>query len=142
MTFNMDINLCDYAGIYSITTTIDNRFYIGSTVNLWRRYKDHNHRLKNKIHANKYMQAFSNKYGLDKFSFNLLYVCKNTCLRYNEKLWIDILKPQFNIKPIIERPYFEDEIYFNIQSIVSPLEQIVRENNKDNSILFFKEYSK
>jgi hypothetical protein len=33
-------------------------------------------------------------------------------LVYNEKLLIDSLKPQFNIKKIVNRPYFDDEIRF------------------------------
>jgi group I intron endonuclease len=124
MNFTIEDTLYNYSGIYSITTTIDNRFYIGSTVNFWRRYQDHRTKFRNGNHANGYMKAFVNKYGLDKFSFNLLYICKSTCLKYNEKLWIETLKPQFNIKKIIERPYFEDEKAFNWEKMRKQFEDI------------------
>lgn len=121
MNFTIEHNLHRTSGIYSITNSIDARFYIGSTINFWRRYGDHKGRLKHKEHANKYLQAFSNKYGIDKLNFNLLYPCKNTCLRYNEKLWIELLKPQFNLKKLITRPYFDDEIQFEIKNYKPPL---------------------
>lgn len=117
MKFTIEDSLCDSSGIYSITNSIDPRFYIGSAKNYWRRYVDHRAALRRNDHANKYLQAFSNKYGIDKFSFNLLYLCKNTCLRFNEKLWIENLKPQFNLKKLITRPYFEDEKIYDFNKI-------------------------
>lgn len=124
MQFNIENILSYRSGIYSITNSVDNRFYLGSTINFRKRYLDHRNRLKNKNHNNKYIQAFSNKYGIETFSFNLLFLCKNTCLVYNEKLWIELLKPQFNIKPIVQRPYFDDEIHWSISSVATPLELI------------------
>lgn len=117
MKYNIDTNISMRSGIYSITNSLDNRFYIGSTIDFWRRYCDHKHKLKKGSHANKYLQAFSNKYGIETLSFDLLFVCKNTCLCFNEKLWIDLLKPVFNIKPIIHRPYYEDEKIFSIDQM-------------------------
>lgn len=133
MIFNIPSILYYSSGIYSITSSIDNRFYIGSTVCFKRRFQDHKSRLNNKNHNNKYIQAFANKYGTHTLSFNLLYLCKNTCLVFNEKLWIDKLKPQFNIKPIITRPYFDDELLYDIQSIKSPLESLRIEFNENSS---------
>lgn len=117
MKFNVPENLATYSGIYTITNNRDNRFYIGSTINFKRRYSDHKSMFKKNKHANPYLQAFVNKYGLESMSFNILYPCKNTCLVYNEKTWIDTLKPQFNIKKIINRPYYEDEIRYNMDSL-------------------------
>ena len=115
MIFNIEESLCDMSGIYSITTSIDNRFYIGSTINFWRRYVDHRAKFKKGNHANKYMQAFASKYGLNTFSFNLLFICKNSCLIHSEKFWIEVLRPQFNIKPIIQRPYIEDVARYDLE---------------------------
>lgn len=113
MLFNIPDNMWYNSGIYSITNSIDSRFYIGSTICFRRRFLDHRSSFKKKKHANPYLQSFVNKYGLETISFNILYPCKNTCLVYNEKLWIENLKPQFNIKKIINRPYFADELAFN-----------------------------
>lgn len=114
MDLNIEIYFRHYSGIYAIRSYLDDRFYIGSAVNFWKRYSDHKNRLKNNKHPNRYLQAYSNKYGLDKLYFDLLYLCKNTCLVANEKLWIEELKPQFNMRKIIQRPHFEDEKKYDI----------------------------
>jgi len=114
MIYNSDINLKNKGGIYKISTDIDNRIYIGSTNNFYKRYNDHKRKLIKKNHANKYLQSFFDKYGKNSLSFEILTICKNSCLLYSEKYFIAILKPNFNIKKIIERKYFEDEVEYDL----------------------------
>lgn len=131
MLFNIPENISHSSGIYTITNSYDNRFYIGSTTNFKRRYNDHKNRLIKKKHANPYLQSFTNKHGFGTLSFNLLYVCDKQCLVFNEQHWIEILTPQFNIKKIINRPISDDEMKYNnsllliqIKNMKSPLQNI------------------
>ncbi len=118
MKFNIDLSFKHSSGIYIITNDVDDRIYIGSTINFWKRFSDHKRKLTLNTHANKHIQAFSKKYGIESLSFNLLLLCKNTCLLFNEKQCIELLKPKFNVKPIIERKYFDDGIIYNEEYIM------------------------
>lgn len=121
MLFNIPYNLSEACDIYTITNNIDPRFYIGSTLCLKRRYFDHKNRLKKKKHANPYLQSFTNKYGITILSFNLLFICDKRCLVFNEKHWIDTLKPQLNVKKIINRHISDDEMKYNNEQWIKEL---------------------
>lgn len=60
------------SGIYKITNTVDDRFYIGSAVELWDRCRTHRIALLAKNHYNDYLQRFVDKYGIDKLKFELV----------------------------------------------------------------------
>jgi group I intron endonuclease len=55
------------SGIYKITTLHNGHFYIGSSLSLKKRMKDHRNALKNNIHHVLYMQKVYNKYGESNF---------------------------------------------------------------------------
>ena len=56
-------------GIYKIINVVNNKFYVGSTVNVSRRRARHFSELRNNKHNNKYLQAAWNKYGEKAFIF-------------------------------------------------------------------------
>lgn len=57
--------------IYKITNTQTNQNYIGQTINIARRYREHFRTLRNNAHDNpKFLQASWNKYGEANFTFN------------------------------------------------------------------------
>ena len=66
-------NLKNICGIYKITNTITNNFYIGSTVNFYNRFKKHRHSLNNNKHENIHLQRAFNKYGEDFFEFKIIF---------------------------------------------------------------------
>jgi group I intron endonuclease len=113
MISNIHNSLKNKGGIYKISNTIDERIYIGSTNNFQKRYNDHKKKLSIQTHANKYLQAFCNKYGSDALLFEILTICKNGCLLYSEQYFIKLLIPEFNIKRIIERKVFSDELEYD-----------------------------
>lgn len=59
-------------GIYKITNTVNDNFYIGSAVNLKRRHTRHFSELRNQKHNNKRLQAAWNKYGEKSFVFTIV----------------------------------------------------------------------
>jgi len=100
MRFNLQESIKNESGVYIIKNSIDDRCYIGSTIDFYQRFQDHKSSLLNNKHANQILQNFVNKYGLNTLSFNILCFCNNKVLRYNEKLLMDELRPSFNIKPL------------------------------------------
>jgi group I intron endonuclease len=88
------------SGIYKITNLINNKFYIGSAVNLRIRYVQHfNTLIKNK-HKNKKLENSVKKYGFNNFKFEILVTCPKEYLLKLEQWFIDNLKPEYNIAPI------------------------------------------
>lgn len=63
------------ASIYGIKNVIDNKIYIGSSINYKRRKHQHFYELKNKIHSNEYLQRAYDKYGKEKFHMFLIEEC-------------------------------------------------------------------
>lgn len=85
-------------GIYKITNITNNKFYIGSSVNINKRKLHHLHLLRNSKHGNTYLQKSWNKYGEKSFDFEILEFCENIIER--EQYYIDTLKPTYNLNPV------------------------------------------
>lgn len=78
------------SGIYKITCLINNKIYIGSAVNLFKRKTNHFSDLNKNKHKNKHLQNAFNKYGIDKFTFEVLEHVDTNLLIIREQFWIDI----------------------------------------------------
>jgi len=59
-------------GIYKITNKIDNKFYIGSSVDIRQRWYRHKSMLRNSCHTNQHLQNAWNKYGENCFEFEII----------------------------------------------------------------------
>lgn len=64
-------------GIYKILNKINNKFYIGSSINIRKRIKEHERCLKFGIHSNKHLQSAWDKYGSNNFEFIIIEKYKN-----------------------------------------------------------------
>jgi len=82
-------------GIYKIIDLTNNIFYIGSSVNIYFRWKRHLNQLKNNNHSNFWLQKIYNCYGEKNLSFEILELCEN--LKEREQYYLDTLKPKINI---------------------------------------------
>lgn len=60
------------SGIYCILNLENNKKYIGSSMNISRRWMDHKRNLNNNVHINKHLQFAWNKYGKDLFKFFII----------------------------------------------------------------------
>lgn len=76
--------------IYKIINLIDNKIYIGQTINYTKRKRNHINKLKNNKHHNEHLQNSWNKYGEESFSFEIIEECKIAELDKKEKYYIDI----------------------------------------------------
>ena len=83
----------DNTGIYKIINIINNKIYIGSSVNLYKRKKEHFNKLKKNIHKNIHLQSSYNKYGEENFIFEIIeYIEDKYLLIGREQYWINEFK--------------------------------------------------
>jgi hypothetical protein len=54
-------------GVYGILNTLTSRIYVGSSVNVSRRWNAHRWELETGRHINKHLQRAWDKYGIDAF---------------------------------------------------------------------------
>lgn len=87
MTDGFEKTIC---GIYSITNQVNGKIYIGQSVNIFARWKNHLTGLYGGYHTNKHLQNSFDKYGENNFDFNIIKVCKPLYLDRFEKLYIRI----------------------------------------------------
>ena len=85
-------------GIYKIQSIIKpRRCYVGSSINIKKRWNDHLKRLRNNHHENIKLQRHYNKYGESDFVFIILEPCLPNFLLIREQYYIDKFNPYFNL---------------------------------------------
>lgn len=82
------------SGVYKITNTVTNEYYIGSSKNINQRWAYHKCPSSWKRCSNKKLYIAFQQYGLDKFKFEI--VEETTNLKEMEQYYIDLLKPSYN----------------------------------------------
>jgi group I intron endonuclease len=76
--------------VYQITNTANGRMYVGSTVNLKKRWSSHRRELRKNGHVNGRLQNAYNKYGAECFRFSIVELVSDTAkLLEREQFWID-----------------------------------------------------
>ena len=83
-------------GIYKITNTVTGDFYIGSSKDVKRRWAAHKWPSTWKNNSNNPMYHDMQKYGLDKFVFEVLAEVEIEELKVTEQKFIELLKPAYN----------------------------------------------
>ena len=84
------------SGIYKITNTITGDFYIGSSNNVKLRWREHKWPSTwNRCKSNPMYQDMQ-KYGTDKFAFEILTEVEPEHLKETEQYFIETLKPIYN----------------------------------------------
>ncbi|USL89444.1 intron-associated endonuclease 1 [Bacillus phage vB_BceH_LY2] len=80
--------------VYEIKNTINNKRYVGSSVDVERRIATHKSTLMNDKHKSKPLQCDFNLYGIENFVFNVIkeFDCEEECKDYE----YDIIKTEFD----------------------------------------------
>ena len=84
------------SGIYKITNTITGDFYIGSSKNVKERWKAHKRKSVWNRFPNSQLYKDMKKYGIDKFSFQVIAEVEIGKLKEMEQKLIETLKPTYN----------------------------------------------
>ena len=87
---NEEIKSNKISGVYKIMNTINNKIYIGSSINIKYRWTEHKRYLKNNKHHSNHLQRSWNKYGKNNFKFEILEECKETDLLIREQYYLDL----------------------------------------------------
>ena len=84
------------SAVYKITNTITGDFYIGSSKNIKNRWRDHKCPSRWNDNPNNPMYLDMQKYGVDKFAFEILAEVEEGSLKEAEQQFIETLKPTYN----------------------------------------------
>lgn len=86
------------SGVYAIRNAANGNVYIGSAVNISRRWREHRHQLNRGKHTSPILRAAWQKYGTSAFVFEVVeYVDNRSMLIEREQHWIDALRPAYNV---------------------------------------------
>lgn len=87
-------------GIYQIINKINDHAYVGSAVDIKRRWAWHKSRLNKGKHYNPYLQHAWNKYGKENFEFSMVEkIVEKSLLLKVEQSYLDNLKLKYNMSP-------------------------------------------
>lgn len=84
------------SGIYKITNTVTNDFYIGSSKNVKQRWAEHKCKSTWNRHPDNPMYLDMQKYGVNKFAFEILAEVESEYLKEKEQQFIEKLHPTYN----------------------------------------------
>lgn len=87
------------SGIYCIRNIVNNKVYIGESIDIYRRWHEHMQDLRDGVHDNVHLQRSWNKYGEENFEFNIVEKCEENVLFEREKYWVkyyDAFKSGYN----------------------------------------------
>ena len=87
------------SGIYEIVNLVNGKRYVGSAVNLERRWRQHRKRLMANSHHSRHLQSAWNKHGTESFDFRILKTCDVGALLVEEQAEFDRRKPEYNVCP-------------------------------------------
>ena len=86
------------SAVYKITNTVTGDFYIGSSKDIKNRWTAHKCQSTWNRCSNNPMYLDMKKFGIDKFSFQILEEVESDQLKEVEQQFIEILKPTYNNK--------------------------------------------
>lgn len=90
-------------GIYRIRHIETGRSYVGSSVDIERRWREHIWLIRRNLHRAKHLMHAFQKYGADAFAFEVLEempAFNDETRLERENHWIQVLKPAFNVAPV------------------------------------------
>lgn len=118
-------------GIYKIQSKIDNKYYIGSSINIFKRWKEHKYELRNNRHSNSHLQNFVNKYTLDNLDFIIIEECTKDNIITREQEYLNTLdKNSFNICINAIAPMT------NRKHTIETLDKMSKSQSKENNPIF------
>lgn len=94
------------SGIYLIKNKINNKIYVGSALNIKRRFSEHKRRLIKNYHHNKKLLRAWKKYGENNFEFSILEKTDTKSLIEREQYYLNVL-----LKADKNSKYFEKNGY-------------------------------
>jgi group I intron endonuclease len=120
-------------GIYKITNKINNKVYIGETLDIRRRWGEHKDNLKNNTHHSYKLQNDWNKYGEKNFEFEIISVLDETINGFVGQYVLILYEQEYILK------YNSIDNGYNIEETLSEIKKgkkIITNIKKDNLLLY------
>lgn len=87
------------SGIYQIRNIVNNKCYVGSAVDFFKRFAGHKNSLMRQDHHSRYLQRAWDKYGEENFVFEVIEkVLDKTQLIEREQHYLDTLNPEYSVR--------------------------------------------
>lgn len=132
------------SGVYEIINTITGDFYIGSSVDLEKRRKQHFRESTWKYNPNKPLYNDMKQYGKNSFLFKPIWLCNPEELNKYEQLAIEKYNPKYNVKAaytgMSKKEYDKKYYKENIDSIKQQRKQYRKEHAYIKQ--YYKQYYK
>lgn len=136
-------------GIYKFTSKITGQSYIGQSIKIEHRYKEHLANIKNSQKKSKWYQALREQ-GIENFEFSILEECEPERLNEREVYWIqyyDSYNNGYNSTPGGQNQYFNPQLIYDAwDEGLSPLEIAQKLNIGTtcvyNNLIGYKNYNK
>jgi len=87
------------AGIYWIHNTDNGHCYVGGSIHVDRRLREHKSLLGRGIHFNVHLQRAWDKYGAGSFELEPILSCHKDMVMWYEQQFLDQWKPEYNLSP-------------------------------------------
>lgn len=104
-------------GIYKIENIINNKVYIGSSIDIEKRFYKHLWMLRKGVHDNNYLQNSFNEHGEENFKFSIIESCSEDMLIEMENFFLNLLNSShvnygYNLATVNEfrRNNYNDEV--------------------------------
>lgn len=85
------------SGIYKIINKVNEKYYVGSSINIYKRWNQHKSNLNRNIHTNDHLQKSWNKYGKNNFEFVIVEEISEEQLLIVEQKYINECKNNSDI---------------------------------------------
>lgn len=89
------------SGVYAIINQERGYIYVGSSIQLTKRWIRHQTLLRNNKHHSRHLQNAWNKYGAERFQFVILAFCERPDLAATEQSYLNALHPVYNVIKIV-----------------------------------------
>lgn len=134
----IDKDLYKKVGIYCIENTLNNKKYIGSSINIYQRGLKHRSVLRSNSHPNNKLQNSYNKHGEDNFIFYIICECSKEDLIRIEQHYIDCYLPFYNLMLQVERKDFSSETKLQISNTLKKRYLEGYKNNCERKVDLYK----
>ena len=108
------------SGVYVIRCEPTGEVYVGSSVNVVKRVREHFYRLEKGVHRNPRLQSAYKEYGKDSFCSKVVLFCDPTNLELYGKQIIEKLKPEFNI---VNTEHTKRAMHRSLRSVLKELDK-------------------
>ena len=133
------------SGVYEIINTITGDFYIGSSIDLKKREKEHFRESVWKQNQNKPLYKYMQQYGKENFLFKTIWLCFPEELKKYEQIAIKKYNPKYNVCAAytgMSKEEYNKQWYKENADSIKQYQKQYRKEHADSKKQYNKQYNK